>query len=296
MAVECAGGFTHIQVNLKNESDRTTGNPKRADSVLACRGTRPHPTTANAMTQSIDVRRIRVEFQTPSGPVIAVRDISFHVAASEFLCVLGPSGCGKTTLMNCLAGFIAPTSGEILVDNRPVTVRGVNRGVVFQDLTQLFPWRTARENVEFGLQVRKMRKAERRERSMELLRMMGLENFGNTYPHQLSGGMQQRVAIARALAYDPGILLMDEPFAALDAMTRDNLQLQLTEIWAKTRKTIVYITHNVSEAVYLGDGIIIMDRQGSVKAALRNDLPRPRDPLSDTFVRTQREVTSNLAH
>jgi len=248
------------------------------------------------MTQSIDVRRLRVEFPTPSGQVLAVREVSFQVAASEFLCVLGPSGCGKTTLMNCLAGFIAPTSGEILVDNQPVTVRGVNRGVVFQDLAQLFPWRTARENVEFGLQVRKMRKALRRERSMELLRMMGLENFGNTYPHQLSGGMQQRVAIARALAYDPGILLMDEPFAALDAMTRDNLQLQLTEIWAETRKTIVYITHNVSEAVYLGDGIIIMDRQGTVRAALRNDLPRPRDPLTDTFVRMQREVMSNLAH
>ena len=248
------------------------------------------------MTQSIDVRRIRVEFPTPSGRVTAERDVSFHVAASEFLCVLGPSGCGKTTLMNCLAGFVPPTSGEILVDNRPVSVRGVNRGVVFQDLTQLFPWRTARENVEFGLQVRKLPKAQRRERSTALLRMIGLENFGDTYPHQLSGGMQQRVAIARALAYDPGILLMDEPFAALDAMTRDNLQLQLTEIWAQTRKTIVYITHNVSEAVYLSDGILLMDRHGSVKAALRNDLPRPRDPLSDPFVRMQREVMSNLAH
>ena len=136
----------------------------------------------------------------------------------------------------------------------------------------------------------------RADRANELLQLMGLSGFADSYPHQLSGGMQQRVAIARALAYDPGILLMDEPFAALDAMTRDNLQVQLSDIWAKTRKPVVYITHNVAEALYLGDQVMVLGKQGAVKADLRNDLPRPRDPLSPAFVQMQREVLGHLAH
>jgi NitT/TauT family transport system ATP-binding protein len=248
------------------------------------------------MTQSIDVRHIRVEFPARAGPTVAVSDVSFKVPPSGFQCILGPSGCGKTTIMNCLAGFLVPSAGEILVDDKPVLARGFDRGVVFQDLTQLFPWRTARENIEFGLEVRRMPAVARRARSQELLELMRLEKFADAYSHQLSGGMQQRVAIARALAYDPGILLMDEPFAALDAMTRDKLQYQLTEIWAATKKTIVYITHNVSEAVYLGDQVMIMSTQGTVKANLHNTIPRPRDPLSDDFVRMQREVMSHLTH
>jgi NitT/TauT family transport system ATP-binding protein len=248
------------------------------------------------MTQSVDIRHIRVEFDTPAGRVVAVRDVSMSIEPSEFLCILGPSGCGKTTVLNCLAGFITPTAGEILVDGRPVSVRGFDRGVVFQDLNQLFPWRTARGNIEYGLEVRKMPATQRHARSSELLKLVNLEKSADAYPHQLSGGMQQRVAIARALAYDPGILLMDEPFAALDAMTRDNLQRQLTEIWSATRKTIVYITHNVSEAVFLGDKIMVMGNQGTVKANLRNDIPRPRDPLSSDFVELQRELLSHLTH
>ncbi len=248
------------------------------------------------MTQSIEVRHIRVEFQTPSGPMVAVRDVSMSIAPSEFMCVLGPSGCGKTTVLNCLAGFIAPTAGDILVDARPVSARGFDRGVVFQDLNQLFPWRTAQENIEYGLEVRKVPVAKRHARAAELLKLVKLENFAGAYPHELSGGMQQRVAIARALAYDPGILLMDEPFAALDAMTRDNLQHQLTEIWSTTKKTVVYITHNVTEAVFLGDKIMIMGDQGTVKATLRNEIRRPRDPLSGEFVELQREVLSHLTH
>jgi NitT/TauT family transport system ATP-binding protein len=248
------------------------------------------------MTQSVDVRHIRVEFDTPAGRIVAVRDVSISVEPSEFLCILGPSGCGKTTVLNCLAGFVTPTAGEILVDGRPVSVRGFDRGVVFQDLNQLFPWRTARGNIEYGLEVRKMPAAQRHARSTELLMLVNLEKFADAYPHQLSGGMQQRVAIARALAYDPGILLMDEPFAALDAMTRDNLQRQLTEIWSATKKTIVYVTHNVSEAVFLGDKIMVMGNQGTVEANLCNDILRPRDPLSSDFVELQREVLSHLTH
>jgi NitT/TauT family transport system ATP-binding protein len=248
------------------------------------------------MTQSVDVRHIRVEFDTPAGKVVAVQDLSVFIEPSEFLCILGPSGCGKTTVMNCLAGFITPSAGEILVDDRPVSVRGFDRGVVFQDLTQLFPWRTARGNIEYGLEVRKMPAARRHARSDELLKLVNLEKFADTYPHQLSGGMQQRVAIARALAYDPGILLMDEPFAALDAMTRDNLQRQLTEIWSTTKKTIVYVTHNVSEAVFLGDKVMVMGSHGTVKAHLSNDIPRPRDTLSSDFVDLQRQLLSHLSH
>lgn len=248
------------------------------------------------MTQPVDVRHIKVEFPTPTGMVTAVRDVSFHVASSEFLCIVGPSGCGKTTIMNCLAGFVAPSAGEILIGGRSASSSGFDRGVVFQDLTQLFPWRTARGNIEFGLQVRKMAPAKRRERSQELLKLVGLEAFANSYPHQLSGGMQQRVAIARALAYDPGILLMDEPFAALDAMTRDNMQRQLADIWATTRKTIVYITHNVAEAVFLGNQVIVMGSGGTLKASLGNTIPRPRDPLSDEFVAMQRKVLDLLTH
>jgi NitT/TauT family transport system ATP-binding protein len=198
--------------------------------------------------------------------------------------------------MNCLAGFVAPSAGEILIGGRSASSSGFDRGVVFQDLTQLFPWRTARGNIEFGLQVRKMPPVKRRERSQELLKLVGLEAFADSYPHQLSGGMQQRVAIARALAYDPGILLMDEPFAALDAMTRDNMQRQLADIWAATRKTIVYITHNVAEAVFLGDQVIIMGSGGTLKASLSNKIPRPRDPLSDEFVAMQRKVLDLLTH
>lgn len=248
------------------------------------------------MTQAVAVRHIRVEFDTPAGKVVALQDVSISIEPSEFLCILGPSGCGKTTVMNCLAGFITPTAGEILVDGRPVSVRGFDRGVVFQDLTQLFPWRTARGNIEYGLEVRKMPGARRHARSSELLKLVNLEKFADAYPHQLSGGMQQRVAIARALAYDPGILLMDEPFAALDAMTRDNLQRQLTEIWSETKKTIVYVTHNVSEAVFLGDKIMVMGPQGTVKANLPNNIPRPRDPLGTDFVELQRELLGHLSY
>jgi NitT/TauT family transport system ATP-binding protein len=249
------------------------------------------------MAQSIEARSISYQYQTAAGPVLAVKEASFSVSPTEFLCVLGPSGCGKTTILNMLAGFLAPTGGEILMDGRPMSAQERNRGVVFQDFAQLFPWRTARQNVEFGLEMRGVARQARRDTASRFLRLVKLEKFADVYPHQLSGGMQQRVAIARALAYNPGVLLMDEPFAALDAMTRDEMQKQLTEVWQETRKTIVYITHNVAEAVYLADQILVMaPHPGTVKARMRLELPRPRDPLSADFVAMQREVLANLSH
>jgi len=249
------------------------------------------------MAQSIEVKNVSFQYETAQGPVLAVKEVSFAVAPAEFLCVLGPSGCGKTTILNMLAGFLAPTQGEILMDGRPIVGLSQNRGVVFQDFAQLFPWRTARRNVEFGLEMRGVADAERRETALRFLKLVKLEKFADTYPHELSGGMQQRVAIARALAYNPGVLLMDEPFAALDAMTRDEMQKQLTEVWQETRKTIVYITHNVAEAVYLADNLLVMaPHPGTIKARIKLELPRPRDPLSANFVAMQRQVLGHLTN
>jgi NitT/TauT family transport system ATP-binding protein len=243
----------------------------------------------------MEVRRITHEYNTDDRRIIAVRDVSFTVGASEFVCVLGQSGCGKTTLLNLLAGFLTPTQGEILMGGKAVTGTGFDRGIVFQDFAQLFPWRTAQRNVEFGLEMRNVPAEERREIALRYLRLVKLEAFAQAFPHQLSGGMQQRVAIARALAYNPAVLLMDEPFAALDAMTREEMQRLLVEVWQETRKTVVYVTHNVAEAVYLADRIIIMTpHPGTVRTELRIALPRMRDILSVEFLEYQKQVIRHL--
>jgi NitT/TauT family transport system ATP-binding protein len=245
----------------------------------------------DGVTDQIEVKNVTFEYQVEKGRVLAIKDINFAVGQSEFVCLLGPSGCGKTTILNILAGLLQPTAGEIRIGSAPVNGSRQNRGVVFQDFAQLFPWRTAQYNVEFGLEMRKIDNATREKTALEFLRLVGLEKFADVYPHQLSGGMQQRVAIARSLAYNPQVLLMDEPFAALDAMTRDDMQQLLTDIWQKTKKTIVYITHNVAEAVFLGDKVILLNAHpGTVKAEVTLDLPRPRDPLSEEFVAKQREI------
>jgi NitT/TauT family transport system ATP-binding protein len=247
------------------------------------------------VADKIEVKNVSFEYTLDSGPVLAIKDINFVVGQSEFVCLVGPSGCGKTTILNILAGLLTPTGGEIRIGDAPIASNRQNRGVVFQDFSQLFPWRTARHNVEFGLEMRRIDKATRRETALEFLRLVGLEKFADVFPHQLSGGMQQRVAIARSLAYNPQVLLMDEPFAALDAMTRDDMQQLLTDVWQKTKKTIVYITHNVAEAVFLGDKVIVLNAHpGTIKAEIKLDLPRPRDPLSEPFVASQREIMSQL--
>jgi ABC-type nitrate/sulfonate/bicarbonate transport system ATPase subunit len=247
------------------------------------------------MAQRIDLRRVSLRYVTDERDVLAVDDVSFTVAESEFLCLLGPSGCGKTTIMNLIAGFLAPTKGEVLIGGTRLDDTRHDRGVVFQEFAQLFPWRTARRNVEFGLEMRNVGAPERRRIALEFLRLVGLADFADAYPHQLSGGMQQRVAIARAIAYSPGVLLMDEPFAALDTLTREEMQRLVNDVWHETKKTVVYVTHNVAEAVYLGDRVVVLHpRPGRVKADIPLDLPRPRDPLSTSFVEAQRRILSHL--
>ena len=243
----------------------------------------------------IRVKDVTLEYDTPGGKVLAVSEASFSAAESEFVCLVGPSGCGKTTLLNMIAGFFPPSAGEIRVAGRAVSGQGLDRGIVFQDFAQLFPWRTALGNVAFGLEMKGVAREERERIALEQLRLVKLEKFAGAYPHHLSGGMQQRVAIARALAYNPGVLLMDEPFAALDALTREEMQRLLAEVWRATRKTIVYVTHNVAEAVYLADRVVVMTpHPGRVKAVVGIRLPRPRDPLSVEFLEQQKSLIAHL--
>jgi NitT/TauT family transport system ATP-binding protein len=243
----------------------------------------------------IEIRDVSLAYETPAGRVQGVQEVSFDIGRSEFLCLVGPSGCGKSTLLNIIAGFISPTGGQILIGGKKVDGHGMDRGVVFQDFAQLFPWRTALGNVAFGLEMKGVAKDEREKIALEQLRLVKLEKFEKSYPHHLSGGMQQRVAIARALAYNPAVLLMDEPFAALDALTRDDMQRLLADVWRETRKTVVYVTHNVAEAVYLADRVIVMTpHPGTVKTEIAIELPRPRDPLSVEFLDYQKRLLREL--
>ena len=243
----------------------------------------------------IEIKDVSLVYDTPGGKVPGVKDVSIHVNASEFLCIVGPSGCGKSTLLNIIAGFLSPAAGEISIGGKPVTGSGMDRGVVFQDFAQLFPWRTALGNVAFGLEMKGVPKDERDKIAREQLRLVKLEKFSASYPHHLSGGMQQRVAIARALAYNPSVLLMDEPFAALDAMTRDDMQRLLADVWRETRKTVIYVTHNVAEAVYLADRVVVMSPgPGRIASELKIELPRPRDVSAQNFNEIRRELAQRL--
>jgi NitT/TauT family transport system ATP-binding protein len=209
--------------------------------------------------------------------VTALQDVSLTIRDGEFFVIVGPSGCGKTTLLDLLAGLSEPTSGHVYINGEPIVGPGLDRGIVFQQYA-LFPWRTARANVEFGLEAKGIGRRERAGLAAEYLNLVRLSGFADRYPHQLSGGMKQRVAIARSLAYDPQVLLMDEPFAALDAQTRDHLQDELLRIWAQTGKTIVFITHGIDEAVYLGQRVAVMtSRPGRIKQIVPVDLGERRD-------------------
>jgi len=228
--------------------------------------------------QGIKVEALTKIYPTKNGVVKALENITFDVKPGEFVSIIGPSGCGKTTLLNIVAGFIQPTSGKVLVDGEEVRGPGPDRGVIFQQYA-VFPWLTVYENVEFGLKnkVNRVPPGKRREIVMKFIKLMGLQNFVNAYPKELSGGMKQRVAIARAYAVNPKILLMDEPFGALDAQTRSFMQEALLKILSQERKTVMFITHSVDEAIFMSDRVIVMSAQpGRIKEIIEIDLPYPR--------------------
>jgi NitT/TauT family transport system ATP-binding protein len=224
----------------------------------------------------------------------ALQNIDLEIEQGEFVCIVGPSGCGKSTLLHLVAGLDRPTTGEITVDGSPVTGPGTDRILLFQELG-LFPWLTVRQNAEFGLKMAGVPKNERTERARFFLRMVHLSHFEDHYIHQLSGGMRQRVALARSLALRPKILLMDEPFAALDAQTRDMLHDELERIWKETAPTIVFVTHNVREAVRLGDRVLLMSfRPGRIKQQFTVDLKRPRHVEDSDVAKMSKEILSQL--
>jgi len=229
------------------------------------------------MLEVRQLSKVFFEQNDPSKPgLVALYDVSFSVRKNEFVCLLGPSGCGKTTLIRVIAGLIQADRGEIRVDGKPVTAPGRDRCMVFQQFG-LLPWRTVLGNVEFGLEIDGIPREQRREISRRYLELVGLHGFENYYPHQISGGMQQRVGIARALSKEPDILLMDEPFGAVDAQTREQLQEELLKIWSKTDTTVIFVTHSIDESVYLSDRVIVMQsRPGRIKEEVRVELPRPR--------------------
>jgi NitT/TauT family transport system ATP-binding protein len=228
------------------------------------------------------------------GQFLALDNIDLKVQPGEFLCIVGPSGCGKSTLLHLIAGLHKQTSGNVLVDNKAVAGPGTDRILIFQELG-LFPWLTVGENVEFGMKMKGISKAEREEKTRYYLRLVHLAQFKDSYTHQLSGGMKQRVALARALATEPDVLLMDEPFAALDAQTRDLLHDELEKIWAETGRTIIFVTHNVREAIRLGDRVVLLTfRPGRVKREFMVDLPRPRHLEDVDVARAARDVLDSL--
>ena len=240
------------------------------------------------------VSKIQIESLSKTfgaAPTPALIEIDLDVAEREFVCILGPSGCGKSTLLNIVAGFLSPGAGRVLVDGRPVTAPGADRGVVFQEYV-LFPWLTVAGNVEFGLVLQGVAPAERRRAVGRYLELVGLAAHAAKFPVQLSGGMKQRVAIARALANNPSIILMDEPFGALDAQTREVLQDELSRIQSVEPKTILFVTHSIREAVYLADRVVVMTRSpGRIKEVFSIKLPANRDRFAAEFTHYESEIT-----
>ena len=230
------------------------------------------------LTPKVVIKDVKKIYEGRNGPVVALNGANLEIRDNEFICVVGPSGCGKSTLLNIIAGLHEATSGEVLVDGVKVEGTGVDRGVVFQQYA-LFPWLTVKKNVEFGLKLKKdITKQQREEIAMKYIKMVGLEKFVNSYPKELSGGMKQRVAIARAYAVNPSLLLMDEPFGALDAQTRTQLQTELLKTWEEEQKTCFFITHDVEEAILLATKVVVMSaRPGRIKEVIDIDIPYPRN-------------------
>ncbi len=242
----------------------------------------------------LEIKSVSKVFDVDGKAMEVLRDIDMSIDEGEFVCFIGPSGCGKTTLLRIIAGLEMPTAGVVLLDGSPIKGPGPERGMVFQEYS-LFPWRTVLDNVAFGPEIRGMSKDERYRLARQYLKMVGLERFESRYPHELSGGMKQRVAIARALVNDPKALLMDEPFGALDAQTRNVMQSELLKIWEEEKKTVIFVTHSVDEAIYLGDRIVVFSsRPGRVKEIINIDLPRPRNRTSLEVNRIRNKILQDL--
>jgi NitT/TauT family transport system ATP-binding protein len=242
----------------------------------------------------IEVRNVSKTFQLNGQPIHALKDASLSIRKGEFITLIGASGCGKSTLLRIIAGFEQPSAGEALMWGKPITEPEPQRGMVFQDYA-LFPWLTVRDNIAFGPTSRGVPKAQAREIVARFIDMVGLAKFADAYPHQLSGGMRQRVAIARVLANDAEVVLMDEPFGALDAMTRERLQEELLDIWRKTSLTVVFVTHAIEEAIFLADRVVVMTPgPGRIESDNALDLPRPRDVSAPDFNDVRREMSSRL--
>jgi len=276
--------------------------PVPVDPRVPVRGTKLGPVSVGhaeapvlSPVSKVGLDEICLSYRTQSGErLLALDHINLQVRAGEFLCIVGPSGCGKSTLLHLIAGLHAQTSGQVLVDGHPVQGPGTDRILIFQE-HGLFPWLTVAENVKFGMKMKGVPKAERIEKMRHYLRLVHLAKFEKSYIHQLSGGMKQRVAIARALATEPDVLLMDEPFAALDAQTRDLLHDELERIWNETGRTIIFVTHNVREAVRLGDRVVLLTfRPGRVKSEFPVTLPRPRSLEDPEVALAAREVLDEL--
>jgi NitT/TauT family transport system ATP-binding protein len=242
---------------------------------------------------TLRAEHIIVTFRSPQGNLGALNGVSFHVCQGEFVCIVGPSGCGKSTLLRVLSGLLSPTDGHVYLRGKPLNGPSDDIGIVFQK-ANLMPWRTALQNITLPLEVQGLDATQARRRAADLIRLVGLEGFEKNYPHELSGGMAQRVAIARALSHDPEILLLDEPFGSLDALTRERMNLELLNIWHAQRKTVVMVTHNIQEAVFLANRVIVMSaRPGQVTANLSVPLPHPRSQdiiYCDTFIELARRI------
>ena len=236
----------------------------------------------------VSIRNVVKKYDTRNGEMIALNGANLDIMENEFICVIGPSGCGKSTLLNIIAGLLEPTSGEVIVDGHKVEGTGVDRGVVFQQYA-LFPWLTVKKNVQFGLKL---------QGKSQYIKMVGLEKFIDSYPKELSGGMKQRVAIARAYAVNPSVLLMDEPFGALDAQTRTQLQTELLKTWQEENKTCFFVTHDIEEAIVLASRVVIMSaRPGRIKEIIDIDIPHPRDQatkMSPRFVELKNYIWSQV--
>jgi nitrate ABC transporter ATP-binding subunit len=249
---------------------------------------------SNGQPENLTIHGVTKRFAVGDDEVEALAPVDLAIPRGEFVCMIGASGCGKSTLLRIIAGFEEPTTGEVAIDGKPVTGPGSDRGMVFQDYA-LFPWMTVRQNISFGPRQRHLAREEIDRTTDEFVRMVGLERFADRYPNQLSGGMKQRVAIARVLANNANILLMDEPFGALDALTREQLQNELLQIWKRTGVTTIFVTHSVEEAVLLADRVLVMSAgPGKIDSDFRIDLPRPRDVSSPEFNALRRDVARRL--